>query len=119
MPSVVPADKEADASLLLGLAKDAFHRQVAHRVRPLARSFVERWLKGEFWLYPAVVSRHGTELRAFKAVVLEVLRDSYADEMLVICRETRPDLNDLWSRPAARDKLEKELSESIKAVEAL
>ncbi len=110
---------ESDESLLLGLAKDAFHRQVAHRVRPLSRSYVQRWMASEFWLYPAVLARHSTELRAFKPLVLEVLRDSYADEMLVICRETRADLVDLWSSPAAREKLQKELQESVRAVEAL
>jgi hypothetical protein len=111
--------QERDSVLLLSLAKEAFHRQIAKRVRPLARSYVTRWMGCEFWLYPAVLSRHATELRAFRAVVLEVLRDSSADEMLAICRGARPDLSDLWSVPAAREKLEKELAEAIKAVEGL
>ena len=110
---------EPEAALLLGLAKEAFAKQVAKRVRPLARSYVERWMTCEFWLYTSVVKRHGTELRGFKPVVLEVLHKTQVDEMLAICRETRPDLNDLWTAPAARDKLRRELEESIRAVEAL
>ena len=110
---------ESEASLLLDLAKDAFARQVAKRVRPLARNYVERWMTCEFWLYTSVVKRHGTELRGFKPVVLEVLRETRVDEMLGICRQTRPDLNDLWSQPAAAEKLRAELERAIRAVEAL
>ncbi len=108
-----------DRALFLDLAKDAFRRQVEHRVRPLARSYVERWMKCEFWLYTSVVSRHATELHAFKPIVLEVLRRTTVDEMIEICRRTRPDLTYLWHDPAARDKLGKELQEAVKAVEAL
>ncbi|MEK6988533.1 MAG: hypothetical protein AABX97_10700 [Candidatus Thermoplasmatota archaeon] len=115
----MPASKTSERALLLELAKDAFRRQVEKRVRPLSRSYVERWMKCEFWLYPAVVSRHATELRGFKPVVLEVLRRTGVDEMLEVCRHTRPDLTYLWQDPAAREKLSKELAESIKAVEAL
>jgi hypothetical protein len=115
----MPASKTSERALLLELAKDAFRRQVEKRVRPLSRTYVERWMKCEFWLFPAVINRHGTELHAFKAVVLEVLRHSSVDEMLEICRRTRPDLTYLWQQPAAREKLSKELLESIKAVEAL
>lgn len=111
--------QESERSLLLDLAKNAFANQVAKRVRPLARSFVERWLQGEFWLYPDVVRRHATELRAFRPVVLEVLRASRVDDMLAICRRTRPDLNDLWDRPAARAKLTREIEEAVRAVDAL
>lgn len=110
---------EPETTLLLSLAKEAFAKQVAKRVRPLARSYVERWMTCEFWLYTSVVQRHGTELRGFRPVVLEVLRGTRVDEMLAICRETRPDLNDLWTAPAAKDKLRAELEESIRAVEAL
>jgi hypothetical protein len=39
--------------------------------------------------------------------------------MLSICRTTRPDLHDLWKRPAARDKLRKEIDKAIEAVQAL
>jgi len=115
----MPASKTSEKALLLDLAKSAFRSQVEKRVRPLARSYVERWMKCEFWLYPAVLSRHATELRGFRPVVLEVLRKSSVDEMLEICRRTRPDLAYLWQDPAAREKLSKELSESIKAVETL
>ncbi len=115
----MPASPSGERALFLDLAKDAFRRQVERRVRPLARSYVERWMKCEFWLYTSVVTRHATELHAFKPVVLEVLRQSTVDEMLEICRRTRPDLTYLWHDPAARDKLGKELQEAIKAVEAL
>lgn len=110
--------KGSEAALLFDLANDAFHRQIERRVRPLARSYVERWLAGEFWLYEDVVRRHGTELHAYKALVLEVLRKSRADELLRICRRTRPDLADLWDAPAARERLEREIEASLRAVEA-
>lgn len=115
----MPASKTSDKALFLDLAKGAFRSQVEKRVRPLARSYVERWMKCEFWLYPAVISRHATELRGFRPVVLEVLRKTTVDEVLEICRRARPDLSYLWQDPAAREKLSKELAESIKAVEAL
>lgn len=108
----------SDSALLFDLAKEAFHRQIEKRVRPLARSYVERWMGCEFWLYPAVVTRHATELHAYKALVLEVLRKSTVDEMLALCRKTRPDLDDLWTMPAAREKLTREIEEAVKAVEA-
>lgn len=113
------ATDEAEIPLLLTLAKDAFERQIERRVRPLARSYVERWTAGELWLYISVVREHATELRMFKPVVLETLRNTTVEEMLAICRRTRPDLDDLWSRPAAREKLTKEIEESIVAVEGL
>jgi hypothetical protein len=111
--------QESEHRLLLELAKEAFSKQVAQRVRPLSRGYVERWMKGELWLYPDVVRRHGTELRAFKPVVLEVLRTTSIDEMLDICRRTRPDLTYLWHDPAARTKLAREIEEAEKSVEAL
>ena len=110
---------ESDRRLFLELAKDAFTRQVAKRVRPLSRGYVERWMKGELWLYPDVVRRHATELRAFKPVVLEVLRATSVDEMLDICRRTRPDLTYLWHDPAARAKLTREIEEALRSVELL
>lgn len=112
-------DEASDRPLLLGLAKEAFQRQVAKRVRPLARSYVERWMQCELWLYPSVVQRHQNELHSYKAVVIETLRKTSLDEMLSICRTTRPDLEDLWRRPAAREKLTKEIHQAIEAVEAL
>lgn len=113
------SEQESEHRLLLELAKEAFSKQVAKRVRPLSRSFVERWMKGEFWLYPDVVRRHGTELHAYKPVVLEVLRATSVDEMLDICRKTRPDLTYLWHDPATKAKLRKEIDEAIRAVGAL
>lgn len=111
--------QESEHRLFLELAKDAFTSQVAKRVRPLSRGYVERWMKGELWLYPDVVRRHATELRAFKPVVLEVLHATSVEEMLEICRRTRPDLTYLWREPAARAKLTREIEEAINAVEAL
>src|SRR6058998_2449401 len=113
------AEEAQDRPLLLELAKESFRQQVAKRVRPLARSFVERWMNCELWLYPAVVQRHGNELHSFKAVVLETLRGTPVDELLEICRATRPDLDDLWKKPAARDKLKKEIAKAIEAVEMI
>jgi hypothetical protein len=111
-------NEPSESSLLLELAKDAFRRQIASRVRPLARSYVEKWMGCELWLYPSVIQRHGNELHMYKAVVLETLRNMSVDEMLGICRATRPDLNDLWAMPAARTKLLRELERSIEAVDA-
>ena len=73
----------------------------------------------ELWLYPSVLQRHQNELHSFKAVVVETLRKSSLDEMLSICRTTRPDLDDLWKRPAARDKLKKEIDKAIEAIQDL
>jgi hypothetical protein len=108
-----------EARLLLELAKDAFSRQVAKRVRPLARSYVERWSHGEFWLHRSVVLENERELRAYKPVVLEVLRSAKVGALLKICRSTRPDLDDLWTTPAAKGKLIQEIQKAIEAVEAL
>ncbi len=116
---VATAEQESEHRLLLELAKDAFEKQVAKRVRPLSRGFVERWMKGDLWLYPDVIRRHGTELHAYKPVVLEVLRSTSVDEMLDICRKTRPDLTYLWHDPAAKAKLTKEIDEAVKAVQSL
>src|SRR5574337_2006523 len=101
----VAVSQESEHRLFLDLAEDAFARQVAKRVRALSRGYVEGWMKGDFWLYPDIVRRHGTELRAFKPVVVEVLRATSVDEMLDICRRTRPDLTYLWHEPAARERL--------------
>src|SRR5437773_1865155 len=51
-------DEPPETRLLLELAKEAFRQQVAKRVRPLARSYVERWMGCELWLYPSVIQRH-------------------------------------------------------------
>ena len=82
------ATETADLPLLLDLAKDAFARQVARRVRPLARGYVERWTKGEFWLYRSVVLENERELRAYKPVIIETLRNTTPRELLAICRAT-------------------------------
>jgi hypothetical protein len=116
---VVVASEPPESFLLLDLAREAFRQQVAKRVRPLSRSYVERWMGCELWLYTSVVQRHGNELHSYKAVVLETLRKTNLDDMLSICRTTRPDLDDLWKRPAARDKLRKEVDKAIEAVQAL
>src|SRR3990172_3457383 len=113
------ATETADLPLLLALAKDACARQVARRVRPLARGYVERWTKGEFWLYRSVVLENERELRAYKPVIIETLRNTTPRELLAICRATRPDLNDLWSTPAAEARLSQEIGKAIEAVEGL
>lgn len=113
------ADEPSDTPLLLDLAKEAFQRQVAKRVRPLARSYVERWMRCELWLYPSVIQRHQNELHSYKTVVIETLRKTSVDEMLSICRTTRPDLEDLWALGAAREKLRQEVDRAIEAVQAV
>lgn len=108
-----------EGALLLELAKDAFAKQIAKRVRPLARTFVEKWMRCELWLYPSVIQRHRNELHTFKVAVIEVLKTSSIEEVLAICRTTRPDLDDLWRTRAAHEKLTKELRKSIEAIEGL
>src|SRR6266508_974537 len=93
---------DEEGPLLLALAKDAFRKQIAKRVRSLARGYVERWMACELWLYPSVIQRHRNELHSYRDVVIEVLRHTSLDDLLTICRETRPDLNDLWSKPSER-----------------
>ena len=112
------ATEPAEGALLLELARDSFRQQIAKRVRPLARSFVEKWMRCELWLYSSVIQRHSNELHSYKAVVLQTLRTTSLEDMLAICRTTRPDLADLWSKPAARTKLQKEIEKAIEAVEA-
>ncbi len=109
----------SERRLLLELAKDSFRQQIAKRVRPLARSYVEKWMRCELWLYPAVIQRHGNELHSYKGVVLETLRSTSIDEMLSICRSTRPDLDDLWIQPASRKKLAMEVEKAIEVVEGI
>jgi hypothetical protein len=113
------AEEAGETALLLNLAKDAFRSQVAKRVRPLARSYVERWMGCELWLYQSVVQRHANELHTYREIVIEILRKTPLDELLSLCRTTRPDLDDLWKQPGARDKLRKEIDRAIKAVSAL
>ena len=108
-----------DRPLLLDLAREVFRNQIAKRVRPLARSYVERWTAGEFWLYRSVVQGHRAELRAYKDVVLETLRATTVEEMLAVCLRARPDLGDLWSSPAAQERLRMERERSIEFVETL
>jgi hypothetical protein len=73
----------------------------------------------ELWLYSSVVQRHATELRSYKQVVIETLHMTTLDEMLSICRTTRPDLDDLWKTPEARAKLGKEIERAVTAVREL
>ena len=115
MSDAVPADRP----LLLDLAKEAFRRQIAKRVRPLSRAYVERWTRGEFWLHTSVVQRHRAELRAYKDIVLETLRTTSVEEMLGVCRRARADLGDVWSSAAARERLSMERDRSIEFVESL
>ena len=115
MSDALPADRP----LLLDLAKEAFRRQIAKRVRPLSRAYVERWTRGEFWLHTSVVQRHRAELRAYKDIVLETLRTTTVDEMFAVCRQVRPELDDLWSSPPARGRLTMERERSIDFVESL
>ncbi len=112
------ANEPTERALLLELAKDSFRQQIAKRVRPLARSYVERWMRCELWLYSSVIQRHSNELHSYKAVVVQTLRSTSLDDLLSICRATRPDLADLWAQPAARAKLQKEIEKAIEAVEA-
>jgi len=112
------AKEPTERALLLELAKDSFRQQIAKRVRPLARSYVEKWMACELWLYLSVIQRHSNELHSYKSVVIQTLRSTSLDDMLTICRTTRPDLADLWSKPAARAKLQKEIEKAIEAVEA-
>src|SRR5437867_10040254 len=108
-------DEPRETRLLLELAKEAFRQQVAKRVRPLARSYVERWMGCELWLYPSVIQRHGNELHSYKAVVIETLRKTSLDEILSICRTTRPDLDDLWKNPPPGKKLKRKLKKATDA----
>src|SRR2546426_1803908 len=75
------ATEPAEGALLLELAKDSFRQQIAKRVRPLARGYVEKWLKCELWLYTSVIQRHSNELHSYKAVVLQTLRTTSLDDM--------------------------------------
>src|SRR5437773_10360460 len=95
-------DEPPETRLLLELAKEAFRQQVAKRVRPLARSCVERWMGCELWLYPSVIRCHGNELHSYKAVVIETMRKTSIDEILSICRSTGPDLDVLGQTHVSR-----------------
>ncbi len=55
---------DEEGRLLLALAKDAFRKQIAKRVRPLARGYVERWMACELWLYPSVSRSKPSERRS-------------------------------------------------------
>src|SRR2546427_383877 len=64
-----------ESPLLLELARDAFRRQIATRVRPLARSYVEKWMACELWLYPSVIrsEEHTSELQSQSNLVCRLL----------------------------------------------
>src|SRR5437870_12746760 len=96
------AKESTERALLLELAKDSFRQQIAKRVRPLARSYVEKWMACELWLYTSVIQRHSNELHSYKSVVLQTLRSTSLDDLLTLCRTKRPGLAGPWSRPAAR-----------------
>src|SRR5437667_11754932 len=91
-PPVDMATEPSERALLLELAKDSFRQQIAKRVRPLARSYVEKWMKCELWLYSSVVQRQTKELHSYNPVVLQTLRTPSFDDRLAICRTTRPGL---------------------------
>lgn len=116
---VASAEQESEHRLLLELAKETFAKQIAKHVRPLSRGFMEHWMRGELWLYPDVIQHHATHLRAYKPVVLEVLRATSVEEMLDIRRRIRPDLTYLWHDPAAEARLTKEIDDAIKAAQTL
>src|SRR5438128_11042083 len=103
------ATEPSEGALLLELAKDSFRQQIAKRVRPLARSYVEKWLKCELWLYSSVIQRHSNELHSYKAVVLQTLRTTSLDDMLPVCRTTAPDLVDLLPKPRALPKFQRQI----------
>src|SRR5947208_15121103 len=88
-------DEPPDTRLLLELAKEAFRQQVAKRVRPLARSYAERWMGCERWLYPSVIQGNGNELHSYKPAVIEPLRKTSFNEILPICRTPHPDPDDI------------------------
>jgi len=90
------------------MARHAVLNKVAQRVRPLSRGYVEQWIAGKFSLVDTVARRHESEIRAWKDVVLETMGTMTVDELLGVCRTTRPDLNDLWNDPGARRKLSEE-----------
>src|SRR5438093_12880883 len=99
-PPVDMATEPSERALLLELAKDSFRQQIAKRVRPLARRYVEQWLKCELWLYSSVIQRHSNALHSYQAVVLQPLRTTSLDDLLALCPTTRPDLLAVWSHPA-------------------
>jgi len=92
----------------MDMARHAVLNKVADRVRPLARSYVERWVAGEFSLVDSVTRRHESEIRAWKDLVLTTMDAVTVDELLDVCRRTRPDLNDLWDSAGARGRLTEE-----------
>src|SRR5947199_8589411 len=96
------AKESTERALLLELAKDSFRQQIAKRVRPLARSYVEKWMACELWLYTSVIQRHSNELHSYKSVVLQTLRSTSLDDMLTICRTTRAALARRSAKPADR-----------------
>lgn len=90
------------------MARQAVLNKVAQRVRPLARSYVERWVGGEFSLVDSVARRHEPEIRAWREIVLETMASLTVEDLLRVCRDTRPDLNDLWGGEGARQRLSEE-----------
>src|SRR2546430_15370953 len=99
------ATEQSEGALLLELAKDSFRQQIAKRVRTLARSYVEKWLKCELWMYSSGSKGHSKELHSDKADVLHTLRTPSLDEMAAICGTRRPDRVGVRSKRAARAEL--------------
>lgn len=106
-------------SLLLEMAREAVLAKVAQRVGRLSREYVEGWVRGEFSLVDRVAERHGTEIRAWKDVVVETMRALTVEDLLDVCRATRPDFADLWDTDGARDRLAGEWSRAQEYVKGL
>lgn len=106
-------------SLLLPIAKDAVLRKLGDRVRKLDRSYVVRWLDGEFWLVDTLGPKYAGEMRAWKSTVMDTLESITTDEVLDACRSARPDLSDLWDTPRARERIGEEWTKGKAFVEEL
>lgn len=106
-------------SFLLPIAKEAVLRKLGDRVRSLDRGYVVRWMEGEFWIADTLGRKYTREMRAWKQTVLETLDVVTPEEMLEACRDARPDLRDLWSKPEARARIEEEWKRGRAFVEGL
>ncbi len=106
-------------SLLQEMARQAVLAKVGQRVKPLSRSYVERWLKGEFSLADQVMRKHGTEIRAWKEIVLSTMDTLTVDDLLEACKRVRPEFKDLWDSEEARSRLAMEWKSARTHVERL
>lgn len=106
-------------SLLLEMARGAVLAKVAQRVSRLSRGYVEGWIAGDFSLVDRVAQKHENEIRAWKDVVLQTIVSITVDDLLQICKETRPDFTDLWENETARERLMEEWNNAHAYVEKL